>query len=72
MFDIDEIRTVATKHGVVVGKDDLLFVTVTVHQLIPERYLDLDFHNDMMPLTVTLSAAMQEQSRAVESSAESA
>ncbi|HAN9276646.1 TPA: conjugal transfer protein TraM [Escherichia coli] len=69
MFDIDEIRKeVAIKHGVVIGKDDPLFVTVTVHQLILERYLDL-ISQRYDAANRDLSAAIQEQ---VEQSKDSA
>ncbi|HGC8067027.1 TPA: conjugal transfer protein TraM [Yersinia enterocolitica] len=42
MLDFDEIRKqVAIKHNVLLGKDDPILVTVTVSEMVLDRYLDL-------------------------------
>lgn len=42
MIDFDEIRKqVAIKHNVLIGKEDPVLVTVTVSELVLDRYLDL-------------------------------
>lgn len=42
MIDIDELRkTVAAKHNVLIDRDDPIFVTVTLHDLILSRYVEI-------------------------------
>lgn len=42
MVDYDEIRKqVAIKHNVLLGKDDPILVTVTVSEMVLDRYLEL-------------------------------
>ncbi len=42
MIDLDELRsTVALKHNVLLGKDDPILVTVTMHELIMARYIQI-------------------------------
>lgn len=42
MLDFDDIRKqVAIKHNVLLGKDDPILVTVTVSEMVLDRYLDL-------------------------------
>lgn len=42
MIDFDEIRQkVAIKHNVLLGSDDPILVTVTINEIVLQRYLDL-------------------------------
>ena len=42
MIDFDELRkTVAIKHNVLLGPDDPILVTVTLHDLVLGRYVEV-------------------------------
>ena len=62
IIDLDEIiKTVAIKHGMVLDRDDPILVTVTLHEVILNRYLDLlSAHNQRYQRE--LSAAIYAQS----------
>lgn len=61
MIDFDELRkTVAIKHGVLLGADDPILVTVTLNDLVLGRYVEvLTAQNEAHQKA--LAAALQEQ-----------
>ncbi|WP_443694915.1 conjugal transfer protein TraM [Pseudomonas sp.] len=61
MLDFDEIRKqVAIKHNVLLGKDDPILVTVTVSEMVLERYLDL-VSEQYEDATRALAVSMEQQ-----------
>ncbi|MBD8483940.1 conjugal transfer protein TraM [Pseudomonas coleopterorum] len=61
MIDFDEIRKqVAIKHNVLIGKEDPVLVTVTVSEMVLDRYLDLvsEHYEDA---TRALAVSMEQQ-----------
>lgn len=61
MLDFDEIRKqVAIKHNVLLGKDDPILVTVTVSEMVLDRYLDL-VSEHYADATRDLAVSMQQQ-----------
>lgn len=61
MIDFDEIRKqVAIKHNVLIGKEDPVLVTVTVSEMVLDRYLDLvsEHYEDA---TRALTVSMEQQ-----------
>jgi len=67
ILDFDEIRKeVAIRHNVLLGKDDPILVTVTINELVLERYLDLvSEHYEDVSRTLAVTTQQQiEQSKA--------
>jgi hypothetical protein len=66
ILDFDEIRKeVAIRHSVLLGKDDPILVTVTINELVLERYLDLvSEHYEDVSRTLAVTTQQQvEQSK---------
>ncbi|MEX8139983.1 conjugal transfer protein TraM [Acinetobacter baumannii] len=60
MLDFDEIRKeVALKHNVLLGKDDPILVSVTLHEMVLERHIDL-LSEHYATYTRELAAALQQ------------
>lgn len=60
MLDLDEIRKeIAIKHGVLLGKDDPIMVSVTLHDKVLERHVDL-LSEHYANYTRELAAALQQ------------
>ena len=59
MIDFEEIRkAVAIEHNNLLGKDDPILMSVTVHELVLQRYVDILVDRNM-ELLKTLEAAQQ-------------
>ena len=59
MIDFEEIRkAVAIEHNNLLGKDDPILISVTVHELVLQRYVDILVDRNM-ELLKTLEAAQQ-------------
>jgi len=66
ILNFDEIRKeVAIRHSVLLGKDDPILVTVTINELVLERYLDLvSEHYEDVSRTLAVTTQQQiEQSK---------
>lgn len=61
ILDFDEIRKqVAIRHNVLLFKDDPILVTVTINELVLERYLDLvSEHYDDVARTLAVTTQQQ-------------